>query len=305
MSIVDSVTDLVGETPLVRLDSVPGTVVGKLESANPTHSVKDRIAVAMLEAAEERGRLDDGTTIIEPTSGNTGVGLAAAAAAKGYDLVLTMPESMSEERRRLLAAFGADLVLTPSADGMDGAVERAHDLAADTEGAFVPEQFENRANPRVHRETTGREIWEATDGDVDVVVAGVGTGGTITGVAEHLVEERGADVTVVGVEPAGSPVLSGGDPGSHGIQGIGAGFVPDVLRTDLLDDVVTVEGAAAEERTRQLATEEGILAGVSSGAALDAAARVAARPEHEDDRVVVVLPDTGERYLSTDLFAHE
>ncbi|GGN21827.1 cysteine synthase A [Halarchaeum nitratireducens] len=305
MSIADSVTDLVGETPLVRLDSVPGTVVGKLESTNPTHSVKDRIAVAMLEAAEERGRLDDGTTIIEPTSGNTGVGLAAAAAAKGYDLVLTMPESMSEERRRLLAAFGADLVLTPSAGGMDGAVERAHDLAADAEDAFVPQQFENPANPRVHRETTGPEIWEATDGDVDVVVAGVGTGGTITGVAEHLVEERGADVTVVGVEPAGSPVLSGGDPGSHGIQGIGAGFVPDVLRTDLLDDVVTVEGAAAEERTRQLATEEGILAGVSSGAALDAVARVAARPEHEDDLVVVVLPDTGERYLSTDLFVRE
>ncbi|WP_435101397.1 cysteine synthase A [Halarchaeum sp. P4] len=303
MTIVDSVTDVVGETPLVRLDSVPGTVVGKLESQNPTHSVKDRIAVAMLEAAEERGHLDDDTTIVEPTSGNTGVGLAAAAAAKGYDLVLTMPESMSEERRRLLAAYGADLELTPSDEGMDGAIERAAELAEDLEDTFVPQQFENLANPRVHRETTGREIWEGTNGEVDMVVAGVGTGGTITGVSEYIKEEMGAEgVESVAVEPADSPVLSGGEAGSHGIQGIGAGFVPDVLRTELLDDVVTVERADARERTRELAATDGILAGISAGAALDAAAQLARRPENDGKRIVVVLPDTGERYLSTDLF---
>jgi cysteine synthase A len=263
--------------------------------------VKDRIAVAMLERAEEKGYLGPETTIVEPTSGNTGIGLATAAVAKGYDLVLTMPESMSEERRKLLRALGADLELTPADDGMDGAIEAADAIAAEQSDSFVPQQFTNLANPRIHRETTGPEIWEATDGAVDAVVAGVGTGGTITGVSEYLKEEREADVRSVAVEPADSAVLSGEDAGSHSIQGIGAGFVPEILRTELLDEVQTVESEEAVETARRLAAEVGLLAGISSGAALAAAERVAG--DVPDDTVVVVLPDTGERYLSTDLFA--
>ena len=302
MDVFDDVTGTVGGTPLVRLDAFAPNLYGKLESANPGGSVKDRIGVAMIQRAEEEGLIDTGTTIVEPTSGNTGIGLATTAAAKGYDLVLTMPDSMSEERRRLLGALGAELVLTPGEDGMDGAIERAAEIADDLDDAFVPQQFENLANPWIHRTTTGPEIWRDTDGGVDVLVAGVGTGGTITGVAEYVKEERGkAEFRAVAVEPAGSPVLSGGDPGSHGIQGIGAGFVPDVLRPELIDEVVTVEREDALESARALASGEGILGGISTGAAVSAAGTVSARDD--DALVVVVLPDTGERYLSTDLYA--
>lgn len=303
MDIATDVTALVGGTPLVRLDGFADNLVGKLESFNPLSSVKDRIAVAMIEAAESEGRIDPGSTIIEPTSGNTGIGLAFTCAAKGYDLVLTMPESMSRERRRLLRALGADLVLTPADDGMGGAIDRASDLAESREDAFVPQQFDNPANPGIHRSTTGPEIFDATDGRIDVFVAGVGTGGTITGVTEYLKEDAGLEtLTSVAVEPEGSAVLSGQEPGSHGIQGIGAGFVPNVLRPELIDEVLTVTEQEAKETTRRLARTEGLLTGVSAGAALDAATRVASRPAHADDLVVVVLPDTGERYLSTDLY---
>ena len=299
-AIASDATELVGDTPLVDLSTFAPGLLGKVEAANPAGSVKDRIAVAMLDAAEEAGKLDSGTPIVEPTSGNTGIGLAFAAAAKGYDLTLTMPSSMSEERRQLLRAYGADLELTPADAGMSGAIERAEELAAEIEG-FVPQQFENDANPRIHRETTGPELWEATGGDLDAVVAGVGTGGTITGVSEYIKEEIGADVHVVAVEPADSAVLSGEEPGSHGIQGIGAGFVPGVLRTELLDEVVTVDRDQAVAASRRLASEVGILAGLSAGAALHAASSVASqRPA--GDRTAVILPDTGERYLSTDLF---
>ncbi|MFW5903184.1 MAG: cysteine synthase A [Halolamina sp.] len=302
MNVADDATDLIGETPLVRLDSFAPNLVGKVESTNPLSSIKDRIAVAMLDAAEEEGYLDRDTTVVEPTSGNTGIGLAFACAARDYDLVLTMPESMSEERRALLRAFGARLDLTPADDGMAGAIDRADELAEDRENAFVPQQFRNLANPRIHRETTGPEIWEDTDGEVDVIVAGVGTGGTITGVSEFVEEEQRADVTSVAVEPVASAVLSGDDPGGHDIQGIGAGFVPEILREELIDRVETVTDAEAKRATRRLAREEGLLTGISAGAALAAAERVATTPEHEDDLVVVVLPDSGERYLSTDLF---
>ncbi|WP_226011196.1 cysteine synthase A [Halomicrobium salinisoli] len=298
---VSDVTELVGETPLVDLDAFAPNLLGKVEAVNPGGSVKDRIAVAMLDRAEEAGALGPETTVVEPTSGNTGIGLATAAAARGYDLVLTMPESMSEERRRLLRALGADLELTPADGGMDGAIEAAEAIVEDREDAVTLQQFENPANPRIHRETTGPEIWDATDGEVDAVVAGVGTGGTITGVSEHLKEDREADVRSVAVEPAGSPVLSGGEPGSHSIQGIGAGFVPEVLRTELLDEVISVEDEDAKAAAQRLGQEEGILAGISAGAAVAAAERVAA--DAPDDTVVVILPDTGERYLSTDLFA--
>jgi len=299
-AIASDATELVGDTPLVDLSTFATGLIGKVEAANPAGSVKDRIAVAMLEAAEEAGTLEPGTPIVEPTSGNTGIGLAFAAAAKGYDLTLTMPSSMSEERRQLLRAYGADLELTAADAGMSGAIERAEELAAEI-GGFVPQQFENDANPRIHRETTGPELWAATGGDLDAVVAGVGTGGTITGVSEYITEEIGADVHVVAVEPADSAVLSGAEPGSHGIQGIGAGFVPDVLRTELLDEVVTVDREQAVTASRRLASEVGILAGLSAGAALHAASSVASqRPA--GDRTAVILPDTGERYLSTDLF---
>ena len=302
MNIAADATQLVGNTPLVRLDEFAPNLLGKVESFNPTSSVKDRIAVAMLDAAEADGLLTPETTIIEPTSGNTGVGLAFASAARGYDLLLTMPESMSEERRSLLRALGADIELTPADGGMSGAIDRADELASDLEDTFIPQQFENLANPRIHRETTGPEIWDATDGQVDVVVAGVGTGGTVTGIAEYLKEERERDVEMIAVEPADSAVLSGGEPGSHEIQGIGAGFVPEVLRTELVDGIRTVENDAAKAATQELATRTGILAGISSGAALRAATDVARDPAHSDELVVTILPDTGERYLSTDLF---
>nr|WP_323740449.1 cysteine synthase A [Halegenticoccus tardaugens] len=300
----DDVTDLLGDTPLVRLDSFGENIVGKLESFNPAHSVKDRIGAAMIRRAEEEGLVDEGTVIVEPTSGNTGIGLAFTAAARGYELILTMPDSMSGERRQLLAAFGAEVVLTPGEDGMGGAIRRAKELADERENAFIPQQFANLANPRIHRTTTGPEIWRDTDGEVDILVAGVGTGGTITGVSEHIKEEREKEgFESVAVEPEGSPVLSGGEPGSHAIQGIGAGFVPDVLRRELIDDVVRVRKADAERAARRLASEEGILAGISSGAALHASVEVASRPANAEKLVVVVLPDTGERYLSTDLYA--
>ncbi|AFK21004.1 cysteine synthase A (plasmid) [Haloferax mediterranei ATCC 33500] len=303
MNIAGDVTELVGKTPLVRLDSFEGNILAKLESFNPTNSVKDRIGVAMLEQAEREGLIVDETTIIEPTSGNTGIGLAFTAAAKGYDLILTMPDSMSEERRRLVSALDAEIVLTPGADGMGGAITKAEELANETENAFIPHQFENLANPLIHRETTGPEIWRDTEGEVDILVSGVGTGGTITGISEYIKEEQGKqDFQSIAVEPAESAVLSGEASGSHGIQGIGAGFVPDVLRRELIDDVVPVKHEDAIEATRKLAGEEGILAGVSSGAALDAAVRVARRPGNREKMVVVVLPDTGERYLSTDLY---
>ena len=305
MKVADSVTDLVGATPLVRLNriaaDVSGTVLGKLEFYNPASSVKDRIGLAMIEAAERDGLITSDTIIVEPTSGNTGVALAFVCAAKGYRLVLTMPDSMSEERRRILKAFGAELILTPARKGMVGAVERAQKLAKKDKRCFVPQQFENPANPEVHRRTTAEEIWNDTDGKVDFLVAGVGTGGTITGVAEAI-KKRKPSFKAVAVEPADSPVLSGGKPGGHKIQGIGAGFVPGVLNRDVIDEIITVETSDAVATTRELARREGLLAGISSGAAVWAALQVAGRPENKDALIVVVLPDTGERYLSTDLF---
>ena len=299
-AIAADVTGLVGETPLVRLDSFAPNLVGKVEAANP-FSVKDRIGREMVRTAERDGVLDADTTVVEPTSGNTGIGLAMVCAARGYDLVLTMPASMSEERRAMLSALGADLELTPADGGMGAAIDRAEELAAG-EDAVMLQQFENRANPRAHRHTTGRELWADTDGEVDVFVAGVGTGGTVTGVSAYVEETVGADLHTVAVEPAESPVLSGGEPGDHGIQGIGPGFVPAVLRTELIDEVETVTRERSVEATRDLAAEEGLLCGISAGAALAAAERVATREAHADDLVAVLLPDTGERYLSTDLF---
>lgn len=303
VGVVEDVTELVGDTPLVHLESFAPNLYAKVESFNPLSSVKDRIAVAMLEAAAEAGELDGDTTIVEATSGNTGIGLASAAAAKDYHLVLAMPESMSQERRSMLRALGADLELTPADDGMSGAIDRAEELAAQLESSFVPRQFENPANPGIHRETTGPEIETATDGDVDAFVAGVGTGGTVTGVAQYFKDDLGReDVEVIAVEPADSAVLSGEEAGSHGIQGIGAGFVPEVLDVDLLDEVLTVTTEEAGAATRKLGRETGILAGISSGAALQGAVEVATRPQYEDRTVVTLLPDTGERYLSMDLF---
>ncbi len=295
----------VGRTPLVRLNRLirgRALVYAKLETCNPTGTVKDRIAVAMIDAAERDGRLHPGGTVIEPTSGNTGVGLAFVCAIRGYRLVLTMPESMSLERRKLLRLLGADLVLTPAEEGMRGAIDRAEALLADTEGALMPNQFENPANPEVHRRTTAEEIWRATDGLVDAVVAGVGTGGTITGVADVLKRRKPA-LRAVAVEPAGSPVLSGGEAGPHKIQGIGAGFVPKVLDASLIDEVVQVQDEEAFEWARRAAREEGILAGISSGAALAAACRLAERDEMAGRLIVVIVPSGAERYLSTDLFA--
>jgi cysteine synthase A len=305
MNVADSIVDLVGDTPLVRLGrlsaGLPAQVVAKLESFNPLGSVKDRIAKSMIEAAERQGLIGPDSLIVEPTSGNTGVGLAFVCAARGYRLLLTMPDTMSVERRLLLQALGAELVLTPGSEGMSGAVRKAEEIAGTTPNAFMPQQFKNPANPEAHRRTTAQEIWRDTDGGVDIIVAGVGTGGTITGLAEALKEKK-PSVRAVAVEPAASPVLSGGKPGRHKIQGIGAGFVPDVLNMAVVDEVVTVEEADAKETARRLAREEGILAGISSGAAAWAALQVAARPENGGKLVVVVLPDTGERYLSTDLF---
>ena len=300
-----SVIGLIGNTPLVELSrigrGIPVRILGKLEMKNPLGSVKDRIAWAMIRDAEERGLLKPGMTVVEPTSGNTGIGLAFVCAVRGYRLILTMPETMSEERRKILRALGAELVLTPGDKGMRGAVEEAKRIARELD-AFMPQQFENPANPRVHEATTAEEIWRDTAGEVDIFVAGVGTGGTITGVGRVL-KRRKPEVRIVAVEPAASPVLSGGKPGPHKIQGIGAGFVPKVLDRSVIDEVVTVEEEEAMETSRRLAREEGILAGISSGAALAAALRVARRPESERKTLVVVLPDTGERYLSTGLFA--
>jgi cysteine synthase A len=304
----DDITRTVGNTPLVRLNSVTrglhATVLAKLESFNPLGSVKDRVAVSMIEAGERDGLIRESTVIIEPTSGNTGAGLAFVCAAKGYRLILTMPETMSAERRQLLQALGAEVVLTPGADGMAGAIERAEMLASEHKHSFIPQQFENPANPDSHRRTTAEEIWRDTDGEVDILVAGVGTGGTITGIADVLKRRKPA-IKSIAVEPARSPVLSGGKPGVHKIQGIGAGFVPDVLRTDLVDEVVQVTDEDAAGMARTLAREEGILSGISSGAAAYAALEVAGRAENKGSLVVVILPDTGERYLSTGLFDAE
>jgi cysteine synthase A len=300
----DSVLDLVGGTPLVRLprlDDTRADLLAKLESANPMSSVKDRIGLAMIEAAERDGRLAPGTEVIEPTSGNTGIALAFVCAAKGYKLTLTMPDSMSRERRAVLRALGAELVLTPAAEGMTGAVRRAAELVDARPGAFMPQQFENPVNPEVHRRTTAEEIWRDTGGEVDALVAGVGTGGTITGVASVL-KERRSGFQAVAVEPADSPVLSGGKPGPHKIQGIGAGFVPGVLDTGLIDEIVRVTNDEALAMARRAAREEGLFVGISSGAALSAALAYAGRPENAGKRIVVIIPSFGERYLSTDLF---
>jgi len=305
MNYAENMTELVGNTPLVRIRQggtvLQATVLAKVESFNPWSSVKDRIGLAMIEDAERRGLLKPGSVIVEPTSGNTGVALAAVAAAKGYHAILTMPETMSVERRKLLAAFGAELVLTEGAKGMKGAIAKAEELLAATPGAFMPMQFANPANPEVHRRTTAEEIWRDTDGKVDIIVAGVGTGGTISGLAQAL-KARKPGLRAVAVEPADSPVLSGGQPGPHKIQGIGAGFVPEVYRGDLVDEVVKVRNEDAGHAARRLAKEEGILVGISSGAALHAALEVAQRPGNEGKLIVVIFPDTGERYLSTWLF---
>jgi cysteine synthase len=306
MSIAEDVTQLVGNTPLVRLRRVTegavADVVAKLESFNPAASVKDRLGVALIDAAEEAGLLKPDTIILEPTSGNTGIALAQVAAARGYKLVLTMPETMSVERRKLLLAYGAELVLTPGPDGMPGAIAKAEELAKTDQRYFVPQQFENPANPAIHRKTTAEEVWRDTDGRIDIFVSGVGTGGTITGVAQ-VIKERKPDTKFIAVEPAASPVLSGGQKGPHPIQGIGAGFVPPVLDLDLVDEIITVGNDDAINLARRLAREEGLLAGISSGAAVVAALQVARRQENAGKLIVVVLPDFGERYLSTPLFA--
>jgi len=305
--IARDLTELIGNTPLLALErfcrkkQLAAKLIAKLEYFNPLGSVKDRIGYAMIKAAEEAGLLQKDSVIIEPTSGNTGIALAFVAAIRGYRLILTMPETMSVERRNLLAALGAELELTPGALGMKGAIARAEELANSMENAFLPQQFRNPANPRIHRETTAAEIWRDTDGNVDIIVAGVGTGGTITGVGEVLKQKK-PRLRVVAVEPEDSPVLSGGQPGPHKIQGIGAGFVPEVLNTDIYDEVITVSTAEAVSAARLLARTEGLVVGISSGAAAAAAAKVAARPENAGKNIVVVLPDTGERYLSTILY---
>jgi len=298
-------SELIGNTPLVRLNRITegakAEVVAKLESFNPLGSVKDRIGASMILDAEEKGLINKDTVIVEPTSGNTGIALAFVCAARGYRLILTMPDTMSLERRQLLSIFGAELVLTPGAEGMPGAIRKAEQLVAENSGYFMPQQFKNPSNPEVHRMTTAEEIWRDTDGRVDILISGIGTGGTITGVAE-VIKKRKPQFRAVAVEPVDSPVLSGGKPGPHKIQGIGAGFVPDVLQTDLIDEIVKVTNEDAGAMARRLAKEEGILAGISSGAAAWAALEVARRPESEGKLIVVVLPDTGERYLSTWLF---
>jgi cysteine synthase A len=306
MRIADDVTQLIGNTPLVRLrrvtDDAGAQVVAKLESYNPAHSVKDRIGVAMIDAAEQAGLIGPDTVILEPTSGNTGIALAMVCAARGYRCVLTMPETMSKERRQLLRALGADLILTPGPEGMPGAIAKAEELAKSDTRYFLPQQFENPANPAIHRQTTAEEVWRDTDGAIDIFVSGVGTGGTITGVGEVL-RERKPSVRLVAVEPAASPVLSGGKKGPHPIQGIGAGFVPAVLDLGIVDEILTVQNDDAFDIARRMATEEGLLVGISSGAAVWAAVQVAHRPENAGKLIVVVVPDFGERYLSTPLFA--
>ena len=310
MKVYESVDQLVGHTPLLELKrveeahGVSSRILGKLEYFNPSGSIKDRIAKAMIDDAEAAGILKPGATIIEPTSGNTGIGLASIAAARGYQLILTMPETMSVERRNLIKAYGAKIVLTDGAKGMTGAIEKANELAAEIEGSFIPGQFINPANPAIHKATTGPEIWQDTDGTVDILVAGVGTGGTLTGIGQYL-KEQNPEVKLIAVEPSDSPVLSEGRAGSHKIQGIGAGFVPEVLDTTLYDEVITVESDDAFAIGREIGREEGVLVGISSGAAVWAALELAKRPENEGKTIVAILPDTGERYLSTPMFADE
>ncbi len=307
MKIADNITALIGNTPLVRLNRVTAgcvaTVVAKLEFFNPAHSVKDRIAAAMIDAAQAAGRIGPDTVILEPTSGNTGIGLAMVCAARGIKCCFVMPETMSRERRLLLKAYGADLVLTPGPDGMGGAIRKAEEMAAADARYFIPQQFENPANPEVHRQTTAEEIWRDTDGSVDFVVAGIGTGGTITGIGEMLKAKK-PGVKIVAVEPDASPVLSGGEKGPHPIQGIGAGFVPKVLNTEIYDEVVRIRNEEAFTMARRMATDEGLLVGISSGAAVHAALEVARRPENAGKLIVVVIPSFGERYLSTALYSH-
>lgn len=307
MKVYNKITDLIGNTPLLELNNyeennnLEAKVIGKLEYFNPAGSVKDRIARAMIDEAEKTGALKTGSVIIEPTSGNTGIGLAAVAASRGYRIILTMPETMSVERRNLLRAYGAELVLTEGAKGMKGAIEKASQLAEEIENSFIPSQFTNAANPATHFNTTGPEIWNDTDGKVDIFVAGVGTGGTLSGVGKFL-KSKNPNVKVVAVEPATSPVLSEGKPGPHKIQGIGAGFVPDTLDTNIYDEIITVENDEAFKTGKALANEEGLLVGISSGAAVFAATELAKRPENKGKTIVAVLPDTGERYLSTPMF---
>ena len=303
--IYKDITETIGRTPLVRLNKITkvlkAKIVAKLEFFNPLSSVKDRIGVSMIEAAEKKGLIKKNTIIIEPTSGNTGISLAFVCAARGYKLILAMPDTMSLERRQLLALFGAELVLTPGSEGMKGAVKKAEELVRKTPNSFMPQQFKNPANPEIHRRTTAEEIWSDTDGRVDILVAGVGTGGTITGVAE-VIKKRKPTFKAIAVEPKNSPILSGGEPGPHKIQGIGAGFVPDVLRMDLVDEVIQVSNEDAAKTARRLAKEEGLFVGISSGAAVWAAIEIAKKKENKGKLIVVILPDTGERYLSTELF---
>lgn len=307
MKVYEKITDIIGKTPLMELknyekaNNLEAKVLAKLEYFNPAGSVKDRVAKTMIDDAEAKGVIKPGAVIIEPTSGNTGIGLASVAASRGYKIILTMPETMSVERRNLLKAYGAELVLTDGSKGMKGAIEKANELAAETPNSFIPSQFTNPANPAAHRATTGPEIWEDTDGKVDIFVAGVGTGGTVSGVGEYL-KEKNPNVKVVAVEPAGSPVLSKGTPGPHKIQGIGAGFVPDTLNTKVYDEIITVENDDAFATGKALARNEGVLVGISSGAAVFAATELAKRPENKGKIIVALLPDTGERYLSTPMF---